>query len=153
MTTRSSKFSNGGTLVEEPIFDQPAPEAQPETTPSADRRASGRASAKQPGTRQSDAILSGGVAIAPDMPPVKKIIQPDEETDEDRSEGGRASTTQQFVTFIAGDEVFAADIGNPLSARGRDEHDITSSHLLGRLITHLYQGLAVEDHVPLRSSP
>ena len=114
MTTRSSKFSNGGTLVEEPIFDQPAPEAQPETTPSAERRASGRASAKQPETRQSDAILSGGEALAADMPPVKEVIQADEETDEDRSEGGRASTTQQgtqqYVTFIAGDEVFAADM-------------------------------------------
>ena len=119
MTSRSSKLSNGGTLVEDPIFDQPAPDHQPDTAPSADRRASGRASAKQPGTRQLDAILSGGEAIVADMPPVKEVIQKeaiqaDEVTDEDRSEGGRASTTQQgtqqYVTFIAGDEVFAADM-------------------------------------------
>jgi purine-binding chemotaxis protein CheW len=40
--------------------------------------------------------------------------QPDEASSADRSESGRASTTQQgtqqFVTFLSGDEVFAADM-------------------------------------------
>jgi purine-binding chemotaxis protein CheW len=40
--------------------------------------------------------------------------QPEEAASEDRCESGRASTTQQgtqqFVTFLAGDEVFAADM-------------------------------------------
>jgi purine-binding chemotaxis protein CheW len=36
--------------------------------------------------------------------------QPDEAARADRGESGRASTTQQFVTFLSGDEVFAADM-------------------------------------------
>jgi purine-binding chemotaxis protein CheW len=36
--------------------------------------------------------------------------QPDEATRTGSSESGRASTTQQFVTFLSGDEVFAADM-------------------------------------------
>jgi hypothetical protein len=44
--------------------------------------------------------------------------QPDEASSADRSESGRASTTQQgtqqFVTFLSGDEVFAADM-SPVS--------------------------------------
>jgi purine-binding chemotaxis protein CheW len=37
-------------------------------------------------------------------------LQPDEVSRTDRGESGRASTTQQFVTFLSGDEVFAADM-------------------------------------------
>jgi purine-binding chemotaxis protein CheW len=37
-------------------------------------------------------------------------LQPDEAARADRDESTRASTTQQFVTFLSGDEVFAADM-------------------------------------------
>jgi purine-binding chemotaxis protein CheW len=79
MTTRASKHNNGGTLVEEPILDQGAPDNQPDEAASEVRYAAAPASNPQQNLQQG---------------PQK----------------GTQQGTQQFVTFIAGDEVFAADM-------------------------------------------
>jgi purine-binding chemotaxis protein CheW len=86
MTTKSKQHSNGTALLEESIPDERAPDTQPEGAGDDENPIVERASAAQP----------DGAGV-----------------DENQS-GERTSTaqqgTQQFVTFIAGDEVFAADM-------------------------------------------
>ncbi|MGD0481837.1 MAG: chemotaxis protein CheW [Terracidiphilus sp.] len=86
MTTKSKQHSNGTALLEESIPDGRAPDTQPEGAGDDENPIVERASAAQP----------DGAGV-----------------DENQS-GERTSTaqqgTQQFVTFIAGDEVFAADM-------------------------------------------
>src|ERR1017187_4490541 len=88
MTTRASKYRNGGTLVEEPILDQRPPENHPdevtsEIAPAALSPQQPTRTAEQNGTRQ---------------------------TTEKSTQQGTQQGTLQFVTFMAGDEVFAADM-------------------------------------------
>ena len=86
MTTKSKQHSNGTALLEESIPDERAPDTQPEGAGDDENPIVERASAAQP----------DGAGV-----------------DENQS-GERTSTaqqgTQQFVTFIAGNEVFAADM-------------------------------------------
>jgi purine-binding chemotaxis protein CheW len=87
MTTRASKYRNGGTLVEEPVqepvLDQDDPENQPDEAASAGSEKAPAASNPQPGAQEAA---------------------------QEATQKGAQSGTQQFVTFIAGDEVFAADM-------------------------------------------
>ena len=91
MTTRNGKHRNGGTLVEEPVLEpvldpvpgQEVPNNQPDEAARADSKLAPAASNPLP------------------------------KTDEPAPEAAQKSTqsgTQQFVTFIAGEEVFAADM-------------------------------------------
>ncbi|MGA2169040.1 MAG: chemotaxis protein CheW [Terracidiphilus sp.] len=75
MTTRASKNHNGGTLVQEPILDQPAPEIQPEEATVADKGSAKRASTTQQGTQQFVTFIAGDEVFAADMSPVKEIIR------------------------------------------------------------------------------
>ena len=84
MTTRASKYRNGGTLVEEPILDQAPPDNQP------------------------DEVVGKIVPAAPSLqPPTRKTAQ---NNTLQAAEKNTQQGTQQFVTFMAGEEVFAADM-------------------------------------------
>jgi len=87
MTTRSSKqHTNGTALLEEHTLDKPAPDKQPARAAIAENQIDERISAAQ--------LAEAGI---------------EESQIEER--GSRTQQgTQQFVTFIAGDEVFAADM-------------------------------------------
>ena len=62
-------------------------------------------------TTKSSKQRTSGTAVEDDPLDVQgPDKQPDEAAAADASDGERASTTQQFVTFICGDEVFAADM-------------------------------------------
>ncbi len=84
MTTRASKHRNGGALIEEPILDQRAPDSQP------DRAAN---------------------EIAPAAPRLEQPARKSAESGPAQAaEKAGHQGTQQFVTFVAGEEVFAADM-------------------------------------------
>ena len=84
MTTRASKHRNGGTLVEEPILDQGAPGSQPDR---------------------------GAHEIAPAAPRLEEPARKSAGSGPPQAaEKAAQQGTQQFVTFVAGEEVFAADM-------------------------------------------
>src|SRR5580658_8286745 len=93
--TRTSKQRTGGTaLLEEPILDKSVQENQSEVqleeASSDENQVEGWAAKSQPGSEQSGSQKAGA-----------------------QQSGSQENTqrgTQQFVTFMAGDEVFAADM-------------------------------------------
>jgi purine-binding chemotaxis protein CheW len=87
MTTRLSKNSTNGTaLLEESTLDKPAPDMQPDGAGVDENPLLGRAPAAQPDE------------AAVEQNKIDELISATQQG------------TQQFVTFIAGDEVFAADM-------------------------------------------
>ena len=91
MTTRLSKqHTNGPALLEEDILDERAPSKQPD----------------EAGIDENP-IVKTASAAQPDEAGVDEN-HADERTS--ATQQGMRQGTQQFVTFIAGDEVFAADM-------------------------------------------
>jgi len=93
--TRTSKQRTGGTaLLEEPILEERVPEIGPdihfEEAAADNNQVEERASKSQPGSQQ----------LGPEQQGSQQMSTP-----ENTQRG-----TQQFVTFLAGDEVFAADM-------------------------------------------
>jgi purine-binding chemotaxis protein CheW len=93
--TRTSKQRTGGTaLLEEPILEERVPEIGPdihfEEAAADNHQVEERASKSQPGSQQ----------LGPEQQGSQQMSTP-----ENTQRG-----TQQFVTFLAGDEVFAADM-------------------------------------------
>ena len=87
MTTKSSKHhGNGAVLLEDSPLDERAPAIEPD----------GAGADENPIVERAPAIQPAEAAV--------------EENKIDESASRTQQGTQQFVTFIAGDEVFAADI-------------------------------------------
>jgi purine-binding chemotaxis protein CheW len=88
---RTSKQRTGGTaLLEEPILDKRVTDIQLEEAPAEENQVEERASKSQPGSEQSGSQRAGA----------------QQSSSQENTQRG----TQQFVTFVAGEEVFAADM-------------------------------------------
>jgi purine-binding chemotaxis protein CheW len=87
MMTRATKYRNGGTLVEEPVLEPVPGQEVPDDQPDEAARA---------GSKLAPAAFN----------PQSKMDEPAQELAQKSTQSG----TQQFVTFIAGEEVFAADM-------------------------------------------
>ena len=94
--TRISKQRTGGTaLLEEPILEAHVPKTQLEDASDPENQIEERAPKSQPGSEQPGSEQPGS-----QQPGSQQLDSP-----ENTQRG-----TQQFVTFMAGDEVFAADM-------------------------------------------
>ncbi len=84
MTTKASKYRDGGTMVKEPVAEPAPPAHPPDETVS-------EPAAAVPAPQESSRMTAQNSKI--------------QTTEKDSQQG-----TQQFVTFMAGEEVFAADM-------------------------------------------